>query len=194
MTELVNKLFNADIVEQLTIWTDSVLGTDKTETSLFEKFWEAKIPHTHFISPRPSNTKLRKEKGLEISTATEAEWGEMKSMIEARFSPEVKALVAMEKKTAGNTYIGSMNRDGWSKKANSLLGQIHSNYVTRLKTQGYIEEGKMDGKGKNKTPELKVLEALTDAKNRLNNAETFKSKMDIDVMVKQLEAMIKAVR
>jgi hypothetical protein len=28
----------------------------------------------------------------------------------------------------------------------------------------------------------------------LNNAETFKSKMDIDVMIKQLEAMIKAVR
>jgi len=194
MTKLVNKLFNDEIVEQLTIWTDSVLGTDKKETSLFQKFWDAKIPHTHFISPRPSNTKLRKEKGLEISTATEAEWSEMKAMIEDRFSPEVKALVAMEKKAAGNTYIGSMNRDGWSKKANSLLGQIHSNYVKRLQTQGYIEAGQMEGKGKNKSQEVKVLEALVDAKNRLNNAETFKSKMYVDVMVTQLEAMIKAVR
>ena len=94
----------------------------------------------------------------------------MKAMIEDRFSPEVKALIAMEKKTAGNTYIGKNNRDGWSKKANSMLGQIQSNYLDRLQTQGYIEEGKMDGKGKNKSPEIKVLEALTDAKNRMKNA------------------------
>jgi hypothetical protein len=194
MTKLVNKLFNAEIVEQLTIWTDGVLNNDRKETSLLEMFWDAKIPATHFISPQPATTKRRKEKGLEISTATEAEWKEMKAMIEDRFSPEVKALIAMEKKTAGNTYIGSMNRDGWSKKANSMLGQIRTAYITRLKTQGYIEAGKMEGKGKNKSPEVKVLEALVDAKNRLNNAETFKSKMDIDVMIKQLEAMIKAVR
>ena len=194
MTKLVNKLFNAEIVEQLTIWTDSVLGSDQKETSLFELFWEAKIPHTHFISPQPATTKRRKEKGQEISTATEAEWAEMKAMIEDRFPKDARLLMAMEKKTAGNTYIGKNNRDGWSKKANSMLGQIQSNYLDRLQTQGYIEEGKMEGKGKNKSPEVKVLEALTDAKNRLNNAETFKSKMDIDVMIKQLEAMIKAVR
>ena len=194
MTKLVNKKFNAEIVEQLTIWTDSVLGSETKETSLFELFWTAGIPHTHFISPQPATTKRRKEKGQEISTATEAEWAEMKAMIEDRFSPEVKALIAMEKKAAGNTYIGKNNRDGWSKKANSMLGQIQSNYLDRLQTQGYIEEGKMDGKGKNKKPEVKVLEALTDAKNRMNNAETFKSKMDVGVMVTQLEAMIKAVR
>ena len=194
MTKLVNKLFNAEIVEQLTIWTDGVLGNDRKETSLLELFWDAGIPATHFISPQPATTKRRKDKGQEISTATEAEWKEMKAMIEDRFSPEVKALVAMEKKAAGNTYIGSMNRDGWSKKANSLLGQIHSNYVKRLQTQGYIEAGQMEGKGKNKSQEVKVLEALVDAKNRLNNAETFKSKMDVGVMVTQLEAMIKAVR
>lgn len=194
MTKLVNKLFNADIVEQLTIWTDGVLSNDKKETSLLELFWKAEIPATHFISPQPATTKRRKEEGLEISTATQAEWDEMKAMIEDRFSPEVKALCAMEKKTAGNTYIGSMNRDGWNRKANSMLGQIRSAYITRLKTQGYIEAGQMKGKGRNKTPEVKVLEALVDAKNRLNNAEAFKSKMDIDVMIKQLEAMIKAVR
>ena len=194
MTKLVNKLFNDDIVEQLTVWTDGQLGNLKKETSLLELFWKAEIPSTHFISPRPSNTKLRKEKGLEISTATEAEWAEMKALIEARFDPAVKELISMEKKAAGNTYIGNMNRDGWIRQANTMLGQIHSAYVTRLKTQGYIAAGKMDGKGKNKTPELKVLEALTDAKNRMKNAETFKAKMDIDVMIKQLDAMIKAVR
>ena len=41
MTKLVNKKFNAEIVEQLTIWTDGVLGNDRKETSLLELFWDA---------------------------------------------------------------------------------------------------------------------------------------------------------
>jgi hypothetical protein len=66
-------------------------------------------------------------------------------------------------------------------------------YMDRLKKQGLIESGKLAPDARTKTPEVKVHELITEARSRIQKAETFECRLDIDVVIKQLSEILKAI-
>ena len=44
-----------------------------------------------------------------------------------------------------------------------------------------------------KTPEVKVHELITEARSRIQKADTFECRLDIDVVIKQLSEILKAI-
>ena len=166
-------------------YTKSVLKSDKDTMALLDVLEAANVPYTHLISPTGPNK--------DESTATKEWFDGLKNAIESQYPKEVHALMAMSKKAAGNTYVGTNNRDGWTKKANSIIGGMKTAYIDRLKKKGYIESGKMDANARTKTPEIKVHELLSEARSRIQKAETFNCRLDVDVIVKQLSEMLKAI-
>lgn len=166
-------------------YTDSVLGNDKDTVKMLDILIAANVPETHLISPIQGPNK-------HLSTATPEFFNGLKGAIEVRYDDEVHALMEMSSKAAGNTYVGANNRDGWKKKANSIIGGMRTAYINRLKRQGDIASGKMGPDARNKTAEIVVPEWGVRMINKLQKAETVKTTMDLDVMLSQLKAIVKS--
>ena len=146
----------------------------------------ANVPETHLISPIQGPNK-------HLSTSTPDWFLGLKAAIEAEYPKEVHALIAMTKKAAGNRYVGANNRDGWTKKANSIIGNMRTAYINRLDRKGLIEKGKMGANARTKPVEIKVHELITEARSRIQKADTFECRLDIDVVIKQLSEILKAI-
>jgi len=165
-------------------YSKSVLRNDKDTMKMLDVLVAAGVPETHLISPIQGTNKHN-------STSTPEWFNGLKDAIESQYTKEVHALMAMPRKAAGNTYIGANNRDGWMKKANSIIGGMRTAYINRLNRQGDVESGK-GPKARSKTPEDKFQRCLKDAIGHVQKAESFTSRIDLDVMIRQLGEMIKA--
>ena len=174
------------VFAQAAKYTKSVLGNEKDALKMIDVLIASGVPETHLISPDNGPNKHE-------STASSEFFTGLKAAIEAEYPPQVKALLAMSSKAAGNTYVGANNRTAWRNKANSIIGGMRTAYINRLKAQGLVDGGKMGANARTKPAEVKVTELLVDARGRLQKAETFKCSLDMDTMIHQLEAMIKAI-
>jgi hypothetical protein len=166
-------------------YAKSVLRNDKDTVKMLDILIAANVPETHLISPLQGPNK-------HLSTATPEFFNGLKGAIEAQYPKEVHALMDMSSKAAGNTYVGPNNRTAWRNKANSIIGGMRTAYINRLKRQGDIASGKQGADTRTKTVEIAVSERLNDVINRIQKAETFQTKMDLDVMISQLQAMVKS--
>jgi hypothetical protein len=185
MTNSNKKILGVKIHEAAGVYTQSVLNNDVKALKLIDVLIAGKIPPTHLRSPSGKNAAE--------STASPEWFKALKDTIEAQYSEQVHALMEMSSKAAGNTYVGANNRDGWTKKANSIIGGMRTAYINRLKKQGLIESGKMAPDARTKTPEVKVHELITEARSRIQKADTFECRLDIEVVVKQLSEILKAI-
>ena len=187
MTNPINTTMKVDtkaVYESAGAYTKSVLRNDKDTLKMLDVLIAAGVPETHLISPIQGPNK-------HSSTSTPEWFNGLKGAIESQYPKEVHALMAMSSKAAGNTYVGAANRTTWMKKANSIIGGMRTAYINRLKRQGDIESGK-GPKARSKTPEDKFQRCLKDAIGHVQKAETFTSRIDLDVMIRQLGEMIKA--
>jgi len=180
------KIDAAAVYAGLGTYTKSVLKNDKDTMKMLDILIASNVPETHLISPDFGPNK-------HLSTATSEFFTGMKKAIEEQYPKEVHALMAMKSAVAGNTYVGAANRDTWMKKANSVIGGMRTAYINRLKRQGDIDSGKMAPDARTKTPEIKVHELITEARSRIQKADTFECRLDIDVVVKQLSEILKAI-
>jgi hypothetical protein len=167
-------------------YTDSVLRNDKDTVKMLDILIAANVPETHLISPSNGPNKHQ-------STATPEFFQGLKDAIEARYDDEVHALMAMERRAAGNTYVGANNRDGWMKKANSVIGGMRTAYINSLKRQGDIASGKQGADTRTKTVEIAVSERFMDCINRLQKADSVKTTIGLDVMIPRLKEFVKAL-
>ncbi len=183
-TPTATKIDTKAVYDAAGSYSKSVLKNDKDTIKMLDVLVAAGVPETHLISPSNGTNKHN-------STSTPEWFNGLKAAIESQYTKEVHALMAMPRKAAGNTYIGANNRDGWMKKANSIIGGMRTAYINRLKRQGDIESGKGPD-ARSKTPEDKFQRCLKDAIGHVQKAETFTTTMDLDVIVSQLTAMVKA--
>ena len=184
-TDTAQNILGAELFAEAGTYTKSVLDNDKKAIKLIDVLIAADIPPTHLRSPSGANAAE--------STASPEWFKALKDTIEAQYPKQVHALMEMSAKAAGNTYVGANNRDGWKKKANSIIGGMRTAYLDRLKKQGLIESGKLAPDARTKTPEVKVHELITEARSRIQKADTFECRLDIDVVVKQLSEILKAI-
>jgi len=184
-TNTAQNILGADIHAEAGAYTKSVLDNDKKAIKLIDVLIAANIPPTHLRSPSGANAAE--------STASPEWFKALKDTIEAEYPKQAHALMEMSAKAAGNTYVGANNRDGWKKKANSIIGGMRTAYLDRLKKQGLIESGKMGANARTKPVEVKVHELITEARSRIQKADTFECRLDIDVVIKQLSEILKAI-
>ena len=176
----------ASVYEGLGSYTKSVLRKDKDTVKMLDILIAAGVPETHLISPDFGPNK-------HMSTASSEFFKGMKDSIEAQYPAQVHALMAMSSSAAGNTYVGAANRVTWTKKANSVIGGMRTAYIKRLKKQSDVASGKMGANARTKPVEIKVHELITEARGRIQKADTFECRLDIDVVVKQLSEILKAI-
>ncbi len=186
MTQVNTVKFSTEALKEMATYTKGLLRSEKDAMKMLDVFIKDDVPVTHFISPIQGANKA-------LSTNTPEGWNTMKRTIEDQYPDQVKALIAMSSKAAGNTYVGTGNRANWIRKSNSIIGGMHAAYTNRLKVKGLIESGKMEANARTRPPEVKVAELLVDARSRIQKADTFKSKMDVDAMVEALNLMIKSI-
>ena len=167
-------------------YTKSVLGNDRDAVKMIDVLIASNVPETHLISPDNGPNK-------HLSTASSEFFTGLKAAIEAEYPAQVKALLAMSSAAAGNTYVGAANRTTWRGKANSVIGGMRTAYINRLKAQGLVAAGKMGANARTKPAEVKVTELLVDARSRIQKADTFTCALDLDTVISQLNAMIKAI-
>tara|TARA_R110000823_G_C15787801_1_gene485805 strand:- start:44 stop:631 length:588 start_codon:yes stop_codon:yes gene_type:complete len=167
-------------------YTKSVLGNDRDAVKMIDVLIASNVPETHLISPDNGPNK-------HLSTASSEFFTGLKAAIEAEYPAQVKALLAMSSKAAGNRYVGAANRTTWRNKANSVIGGMRTAYINRLKAQGLVAAGKMGANARTKPAEVKVTELLVDARSRIQKADAFKCALDLDTVISQLNAMIKAI-
>ena len=183
--ETAQDILGAELFAEAGTYTKSVLDNDKKAIKLIDVLVAADIPPTHLRSPAGANA---------AESTASVEWFKaLKDTIEAQYPKPVHDLMEMSAKAAGNTYVGANNRDGWKKKANSIIGGMRTSYMDRLKKQGLIESGKMAADARTKTPEVKVHELITEARSRIQKADTFECRMDIDVVINHLGLILKAI-
>ena len=186
IVQVITTIDTEAVYAGLGTYTKSVLGNDRDTIKMLDILIASNVPETHLISPDNGPNK-------HLSTATSEFFTGMKKSIAAEYPKEVHALMAMTSKAAGNTYVGAANRDTWTKKANSVIGGMRTAYLNRLKRQGDIDSGKMAPDARTKTPEVKVHELITEARSRIQKADTFECRLDIDIVVKQLSDILKAI-
>ena len=178
-------ILGTELHTEASTYTLSVLDNDVKAIKFIDVLVAADIPPTHLRSPAGANA---------AESTASVEWFKaLKDTIEAQYPKPVHDLMEMSAKAAGNTYVGANNRDGWKKKANSIIGGMRTSYMDRLKKQGLIESGKMAADARTKTPEVKVHELITEARSRIQKADTFECRMDIDVVISHLGLILKAI-
>ena len=178
-------ILGTELHTEASTYTLSVLDNDVKAIKFIDVLVAADIPPTHLRSPAGANA---------AESTASVEWFKaLKDTIEAQYPKPVHDLMEMSAKAAGNTYVGANNRDGWKKKANSIIGGMRTSYMDRLKKQGLIESGKMAADARTKTPEVKVHELITEARSRIQKADTFECRMDIDVVINHLGLILKAI-
>ena len=129
----------------------------------------------------------------EGSTATEESFEFIKAAIMAGFPKGVQDLCAMSAKAAGDKLVDGRNRSYWSKQPNSIVAAIGKALQKKEEIDAEIAAGNASPDTRTRTPEMMVRDALADCVKKIQKAETFKSTMDADDLVANLNALIKVI-
>ena len=127
------------------------------------------------------------------STATEEQFTWCKQMIANGFPAGVKELCEMSAKAAGDKQIKGQNRSYWKRQPNSIIGGLQTQLKNKEEIDAEIASGKQGADARTRSQELIAKGELTGLINRLQKAETFQTTMDLDVMISQLQAMVKSI-
>ena len=182
MTKINQPNLSAELGSEIAKFSKSKVGQDKKLTKVIDLFKANGFKSTDLIS----NT----TKG---STATEEQFAWCKQMIANGFPAGVKELCELSPKAAGDRVIEGQNRSYWARQPNSIVSALSKQLKTREEIDAEIASGKQGADARTRSQELIAKEELTGLINRLQKAETFETTMDLDVMISQLQAMVKSI-
>jgi len=178
----VQAKLSTEVQTALHDWTAAHVKSTLGAMKRIDIFRAAGWKSTMCISP--------KSKG---STATDESWAFAKNAINSGFPKAAQELMAMKPIVAGDKVVNGQNRSFWMKQANAILADIKGQLENREKIVEAIEEGKAGPDATTRTPEMMVIDALSDCIKRIQKTEDFTSSMDLDDLVKCLNGIIKSV-
>ena len=178
----VQAKLSTEVQTALHDWTAAHVKSTLGAMKRIDIFRAAGWKSTMCISP--------KSKG---STATDESWAFAKNAINSGFSDKIQELMAMKPIVAGDKCVNGQNRSFWMRQANAVLGDIKNQLETREKISAAIEEGKAGKDATTRTPEMMVIDHLSDCIKRIQKADTFTCSIDLAEFVKCLNALIKKV-
>ena len=182
MTKINQPKLSAELGSEIAKFSKGVVGQDKKLTKVLDLFKASGFKSTDLIS----NT----SKG---STATEEQFTWCKQMIANGFPAGVKELCELSAKAAGDKIIDGRNRSYWSRQPNSIMGALNTQLKNREQIDAEIASGKQGADARTRSSEAIAKDQLGKIITRLQKAETFETTMDLDVMISQLQAMVKSI-
>jgi len=182
MTKINQPKLSAELGSEIAKFSKGVVGQDKKLTKVLDLFKASGFKSTDLIS----NT----SKG---STATEEQFTWCKQMIANGFPAGVKELCELSAKAAGDKIIDGRNRSYWSRQPNSIMGALNTQLRNREQIDAEIASGKQGADARTRSSEAIAKDQLGKIITRLQKAETFETTMDLDVMISQLQAMVKSI-
>ena len=182
MTKINQPKLSAELGSEIAKFSKGVVGQDKKLTKVLDLFKASGFKSTDLIS----NT----SKG---STATEEQFTWCKQMIANGFPAGVKELCELSPKAAGDKVIDGRNRSYWSRQPNSIMGALNTQLKNREQIDAEIASGKQGADARTRSSEAIAKDQLGKIITRLQKAETFETTMDLDVMISQLQAMVKSI-
>ena len=180
--ETVTAKLNSEVEKAFQDWSATHVKTTLGAMKRVDIFRAAGWKSTMCISP--------KSKG---STATDESWAFAKNAINSGFPKAAQELMAMKPIVAGDKVVNGQNRSFWMKQANAILVDIKGQLENRERIAEAIEEGKAGPDATPRTPEMMVVDALSDCIKRIQKTEDFTSSMDLDDLVKCLNGIIKSI-
>ena len=115
-------------------------------------------------------------------------------MVANGFPDGVKELCELSPKAAGDRVIEGQNRSYWSRQPNSIVSALSKQLKTKEEIDAEIASGKQGADARTRSQEAIAKGELTALINRLQKAETFQTTMDLDVMIGQLQTMVKSIQ
>tara|TARA_R110002124_G_scaffold3941_1_gene24729 strand:+ start:144 stop:695 length:552 start_codon:yes stop_codon:yes gene_type:complete len=182
MTKINQPKLSAELGSEIAKFSKSKVGQDKKLTKVLDLFKASGFKSTDLIS----NT----SKG---STATEEQFTWCKQMIANGFPAGVKELCELSPKAAGDKVIDGRNRSYWARQPNSIIGALNTQLKNREEIDAEIASGKQGADARTRSSEAIAKDQLGKIITRLQKAETFETTMDLDVMISQLQAMVKSI-
>ena len=177
---------SAKLSEQIHIalrdWTKETVKSDLNKIKRLDVFRAAGWKSTMFISPKTSG-----------STATEESWTFTKNAINSGFPKAAQDLMAVSAKVAGDKTVHGQPRAYWMRQANAVAADIKRSLEKREQIAEEIASGKHGADGRTRSAEAMVREALETAIKRIQKADDFKTSMDLDDLVQNLNALIKVI-
>ena len=155
---------------------------DKMETGLVSVLRVSGFKSTDCISPKSNN-----------STATDESFSFLKDSVINGLPKGVKELIEMSAKAAGDKLVDGRNRSYWSKQPNSIVAAIGRALKKQEEIDAEIAAGNAAPDTRTRTPEMMVRDGLADCVKRIQKADTFKADMDIDDIIKAINALIKRI-
>ena len=178
----VQAKLNEQIHIALRDWTKDTIKTDLNKVLRLDIFRAAGWTSTMFISPKTNG-----------STATEESWAFVKNAINSGFPKAAQDLIASSAKVAGDKTINGQPRAYWIRQANAVAADIKRSLEKREQIAAEIASGKQGADARTRSAEAMVREALETAIKRIQKADEFKSSMDIDDLIANLNALIKVI-
>lgn len=176
-------MLGAELGAEIAKFSKGVVGQDKKLTKVLDMFKAGGFKSTDLIS----NT----SKG---STATEEMFTWCKQMIASGFPAGVKELCELSPKAAGDKVVDGRNRSYWARQPNSIIGGLQTQLKNREQIDAEIASGKQGADARTRSSEAIAKGELGKVITRLQKAEVFETTMDLDVMISQLQAMVKSIR
>ena len=182
MTKINQPKLSAELGKAIAKFSKGSTGQDLLAIKVIDLFKANGFKSTDLISHTKKD-----------STATEEQFNWCKQMIANGFPAGVKELCELSPKAAGDRVIEGQNRSYWARQPNSIVSALSKQLKTREEIDAEIASGKQGADARTRSQELIAKEELTSLINRLQKAETFQTTMDLDVMISQLQAMVKSI-
>jgi hypothetical protein len=173
---------NDEVATDISKYARNRVTGDKLQHTMVATMQRAGFISTDCISPKSGG-----------STATQESFDFIKAAIMSGFPKGVPELCAMTAKAAGDKVIDGRNRSYWSKQPNSIVAAIGRALKVKEEIDAEIAAGKAGADTRTRTPEMMVRDALADCVKKIQKAETFKTSMDLDDLVQNLNALIKVI-
>ncbi len=173
---------NEGLANQIALYGKTSVGQDLELIKTIDLFKSSGFKNTDLISPKSAG-----------STSTEELFEWCKQQIINGLPNGVRALLEMSAKAAGDKQIKGQNRSYWKRQPNSIIGGLQTQLKNREEIDAEIASGKQGADARTRSSETIAKDQLGKIITRLQKAETFKSKMDLDTMISQLQAMVKAI-
>ena len=178
----VSAKLNEQVHIALRDWTKETVKADMNKIKRIDIFRAAGWTSSMFISPKSNG-----------STATEESWTFAKHATNSGFPKAAQDLMAVSAKVAGDKTVQGQPRAYWMRQANSVMGNIKTQLERAEAVQAELASGKAGPDATTRTPEMMVRDGLAECVKRIQKAETFKSTMDADDLVSNLNALIKTI-
>tara|TARA_R100001463_G_C3458923_1_gene214623 strand:- start:39 stop:599 length:561 start_codon:yes stop_codon:yes gene_type:complete len=180
--ETVTAKCNEVVHVSLRDWAKETVKTDLNKLKRVDAIRSAGWVSTMCISPKSAG-----------STATEESWTFAKNAINSGFPQKAQELMSKSAKAAGDATVNGQPRAYWMRQANAVLGDIKKQLETRERIAAEIDAGKAGPDATTRSPEMMVIDALSDCIKRIQKTEDFASSMDLDDLVKCINGLIKSI-